>query len=331
MESTGTPSTPPVTPKRVAAFVTVLAAVILVTLFVPPITDQYLRDHAGPVVNDVAKSWTLTILNPVYWTFVLLIGLLELRWAAREGEGMLSTGARQDFIWLLLAPVFSLTIVAYYLDFLNWLYTGPLHSASLDVQAVLGLVVTAVLAYLLADLLMWLSHLIRHKVKPLWRFHQVHHSQTQMSVLNDNRVHFVESIVSATIAYIPARLLGLSNEASTALAFTTTFFTGFAHANLRTNLGPLRWVLVTPQSHRVHHSIEEGHWDSNFGATLSIWDRIFRTQHPGTDEYPAIGIDDPTFPLEQRVGTTSMLRNYVAQVVHPFRMVVRDVRGSTSD
>lgn len=310
--------------KYIATFVVVLALVAAATFFVPRITDHFLHEHGGALLADVAKSWSLTILNPLYWVFLLVVALLELRWAARAGEGMLSVGAAQDFVWLLLAPIFNLTIIFFYLQVLNQIYEGPLHSASLDVEAVVGVVLTAVLAFLLADFFMWLSHFIRHKVPQFWRFHQVHHSQTKMSVLTDNRVHFIESMISASISYIPARLLGLSDEASTFLAFATVFFTGFTHANLRTNLGPIRWLTVTPQSHRVHHSVEPQHWDHNFGAVLSIWDRMFRTQFKGVNDYPAIGIEDETFPLEQSPAPVSVLRTYFLQIVHPFKMVVKD-------
>jgi len=308
--------------------VVVLGTVALATYFVPRLTNQFLHEHGGAALNDVAKSWSLTILNPLYWVFLLVVALLELRWAAREDEGMLSVGAAQDFVWLLLAPLFSLTIVFFYLQLLNEIYIGPLNSASLDVESVLGVALTAVLAFLLADFFMWFSHFVRHKVPVFWRFHQVHHSQTKMSVLTDNRVHFIEAIISATISYIPARLLGLSDEASTFLAFATVFFTGFTHANLRTNLGILRWVTVTPQSHRVHHSVESRHWDRNFGAVLSIWDRIFRTQYKGANDYPAIGIEDPSFPLETSRAPMSVLRTYVRQVIHPFKMVAKDLQKS---
>ncbi len=314
--------------KYIATLIVVLAAIAAATYFVPKVSDQFLHDHGGAVLTDVAKSWSLTILNPLYWIFLLVVALLELRWAAREEEGMFSVGAAQDFAWLLLAPLFNLTIVFFYLQLLSQIYVGPLHSASLDLEAVLGVAVVAVLAFLLADFFMWLSHLIRHKVPTFWRFHQVHHSQTKMSVLTDNRVHFIESMISATIFYIPARLLGLSDEASTALAFATVFFTGFTHANLRTNLGPLRWLTVTPQSHRVHHSVESQHWDHNFGAVLSIWDRLFRTQFEGANDYPAIGIEDPSFPLEANPAPERVLGTYVRQIIHPFRMVAKDFQKS---
>lgn len=274
-------------------------------------------------LGDVIKGWDVAVLNPVYWVFVALILLVEWRWPAERGSGSWSTGGAVDLIWLLAAPIFSLTIVAVYLSGLNWLWSNPLRSWQLDVAGVIGAAATAVLAFVVADFGMWLSHYIRHRVPLFWRFHAVHHSQRQMGVLTDNRVHFVEALVSATIVYVPTRLLGLSNEAATALAFATVFYTGFIHGNIRTNLGPLRWLLVTPQSHRVHHSNEPRHFDHNFGAILSIWDRMFRTQWADAHEYPSTGIDDPDFPVEVGGSPLGALKYYWLQLIYPFRGIAR--------
>ena len=75
-----------------------------------------------------------------------------------------------------------------------------------------------------------------------------------MSVFTGYRRHFIEPLITVTIVYIPARLLGMSDAVAALAAVANVSFTGFAHANLRTNLGPLRWILVSRQSHRVHHS-----------------------------------------------------------------------------
>jgi sterol desaturase/sphingolipid hydroxylase (fatty acid hydroxylase superfamily) len=312
---------------RTVLLVTALAAVVVgLALVLPPLTERFHAFEGGSFLSDVVKGWSLTVLHPAYWAVLLVVGLLELRWPAREGEGLFTVGGAQDLVWLLLAPLFALTIVAGYVALLQRLYEGPLGGAALDVDGALGGAAAFVLAFLLADFFMWFSHLVRHKVPTLWRFHQVHHSQKMMSMLTDNRVHFFEAMVSATIAYIPARLLGLSNEAAVAIAFLTVFFTGFTHANLRTNLGPARYLVVTPQSHRVHHSTEEPHWDHNFGAVLSIWDRLFRTQWNGAHEYPSVGIPDANFPLEQDPSPTKVRRTYGRQLLYPFRAVLADLR-----
>jgi hypothetical protein len=88
------------------------------------------------------------------------------------------------------------------------------------------------------------------------------------------------------------------------------------HGNLRTNLGVLRYLLVTPQSHRVHHSTELRHRDRNFGVLFSVWDQLFGTQYRGFDEYPETGVSDPTFPY--RTAERGPVATIAAQHLHPF-------------
>jgi len=82
-------------------------------------------------------------------------------------------------------------------------------------------------------------------------------------------------------------------------------------------------VLVTPQSHRVHHSIEDRHRDRNFAMTLSVWDRLFGTSYRAADEYPEAGVSDPGFPTRLGHGPAGLPRTVAAQFVHPFRTFVR--------
>ena len=184
---------------------------------------------------------------------------------------------------------------------------------------------TAVVAFVLTDFLMWFTHWARHKVPTFWYFHAVHHAAPTLNALTDNRVHFVEAIIHATIVVLPARWLGLDGPAATALAIATTYFTAWTHTAVRTNMGPLRWIIVTPQSHRVHHSFAPEHLDTNFATVFSFWDIIFRTQYKGWDEYPATGIADPSYPHERAATPGALLGAYARQNVYPFTQIARDI------
>jgi sterol desaturase/sphingolipid hydroxylase (fatty acid hydroxylase superfamily) len=102
-------------------------------------------------------------------------------------------------------------------------------------------------------------------------------------------------------------------------ALVARWYTRFYHGNIRTNLGPLRYVLVTPQSHRIHHSIEPRHRDTNFGALFSIWDQMFGTQYRRYDEYPETGIEDDAFPHEASGDLRSLLVTPFVQMAYPLR------------
>lgn len=292
-------------------------------------------DLLGSATGDVVAAtatrfwsgWTGTIFNPWYVGLVLLLILLETRFAAEKGAGTLSVGGAADLVWLVAYPVFSVTIVALWLGALDAVYDDDLGGVVFDLPEAVGLVAAMVIVFVVGDFLNWFTHWVRHKVPTFWYFHAVHHSQPQMGVLTDFRVHFMEPVIAATLVFIPSRLLGLEGEAAVVLAFSTLYFTAFTHANLRTNLGPLRWILVTPQFHRVHHGYAPEHIDKNFATALSIWDRLFRTAYTADeDEYCRTGIGDPDFPLPADASIPQVTGSYLRQQVYPFQQFVADVR-----
>lgn len=275
--------------------------------------------------STVLAGWKTAILNPWYWGLVAILILAERRWPGREGEGALTTGGAQDLAWTIAYPVLNLTVVALAVGILNAAYDGLLGGAQLDLTPVLGTLGVAVLAFLVADFGMWFTHWARHKVPTFWHFHAVHHAPTSMNPMVDNRVHLAEPVIATALVLVPSRLLGLEGQAALALALATTFFTAFTHANLHTNLGPVRYVLVSPQAHRVHHSYAREHIDTNFGTVLSVWDRLFGTYYQGEDEYPTVGIPDTRFPLETEATPAAVVAGVARQTAYPFRQCIEDI------
>ena len=252
-----------------------------------------------------------------YWILMLTLVAAERRWPAEPKAGTLTNGGAVDFIWLLMTPL-ALALVALYVGVLGWVADVPLAGAQLDLAGLIGPVPAAIAILLVVDFSVWISHIARHRVPLFWRFHSVHHSQTEMGVFTGYRRHFVEIIVTVTFVYIPARLLDISNEGAVLISTMVVLFNSFSHANLRINFGPLRWILVSPQSHRVHHSSEPRHFNRNYGAVLSIWDHFFRIAWHDKSEYPPTGILDPRFPLEERSRAITAIRFYLRQLVYPF-------------
>lgn len=138
-------------------------------------------------------------------------------------------------------------------------------------------------AVLIFDFAIWAQHLITHKVPFLWRFHRVHHSDRDFDVTTAIRFHPVEIAASMGLKIALVYLIGPSAWAMLAFEVLLSATALFNHANLRLAPGldqVIRLVLVTPDMHRVHHSVHRAEHDSNFGFALSIWDRIFRTYRP---------------------------------------------------
>jgi sterol desaturase/sphingolipid hydroxylase (fatty acid hydroxylase superfamily) len=153
------------------------------------------------------------------------------------------------------------------------------------------------LAVLAFDLAIWTQHLITHKVPLFWRFHRVHHADRDFDVTTALRFHPVEIAASAGVKVGLVYLIGPSALAVLVFEILLNATAMFNHANLRLP-GWLdrvvRLVLVTPDMHRVHHSVHREEHDSNYGFALSVWDRIFRTYVPE----PKAGHDAMTVGLE---------------------------------
>ncbi len=144
-------------------------------------------------------------------------------------------------------------------------------------------VLEIVAAVLLLDLAIWAQHVAFHKVPLFWRLHRVHHADMDIDVTTGLRFHPVEIILSMLFKFAVIALLGPAAVAVLLFEVVLNGAAMFNHANLRL---PgwldrmLRWIIVTPDFHRVHHSVIPAETDSNYGFNLTLWDRLFRTMTP---------------------------------------------------
>lgn len=140
--------------------------------------------------------------------------------------------------------------------------------------------IAAAAAVLLLDLLIYFQHRVFHAVPLLWRLHRVHHADPELDASSGLRFHPVEILLSLAIKGAAVVALGAPPEAVLAFEVLLNATALFNHANVAIPAWldrPLRWVLVTPDMHRVHHSEDRSETDSDFGFCLSCWDRIFGT------------------------------------------------------
>lgn len=136
------------------------------------------------------------------------------------------------------------------------------------------------LAVVAFDLAIWAQHLVTHKVPLFWRFHRVHHADRDVDVTTGIRFHPVEIAFSMTIKLGLVYALGAPVMAVIAFEVVLNGMAMFNHSNLRLPPATDRWirrVVVTPDMHRVHHSIDRAEHDANYGFNLSLWDRLFGT------------------------------------------------------
>ena len=128
------------------------------------------------------------------------------------------------------------------------------------------------------DLAVWLQHVMFHAVPALWRLHRVHHADLDFDLTTGARFHPIEMVLSALVKLAVVALIGAPVVAVVLFEVLLSATALFSHANI--SLPPavdrwLRWVVVTPDMHRVHHSIDEQETNSNFGFNLPWWDRLF--------------------------------------------------------
>jgi sterol desaturase/sphingolipid hydroxylase (fatty acid hydroxylase superfamily) len=157
----------------------------------------------------------------------------------------------------------------------------------------------AVLASIVAlDLAVYLQHVMFHRVPALWRLHRVHHADVDYDVTTGVRFHPIEILLSMLIKMAAIVVLGAPAVAVMIFELLLNVTSMFNHGNVR--LPPaldrvIRLLIVTPDMHRVHHSVDERESNSNFGFNLSGWDRLFGTYKAQPDAGHAdmtIGIRD---------------------------------------
>ncbi len=150
---------------------------------------------------------------------------------------------------------------------------------------------------LLLDLTIYLQHICFHKFPLLWRLHRVHHADVEFDVSTGIRFHPFEIMLSMVIKLAVIALLGPPAVAVLVFEVMLNVTSLFNHGNIRIPAAVekrLRYFLVTPDMHRVHHSILPKETNSNFGFNLPIWDRLFGTyldQPEGGHEKMTIGLD----------------------------------------
>lgn len=195
---------------------------------------------------------------------------------------------------LLLAslPV-SLVAVAFWAEARGW---GLLNLRSLPLE--MSLLAT----FFLRGFISWGIHILNHKVPLLWRFHRIHHLDTELDVSTTVRVHPIEFVLSLLIGIPLVVAFGLAPWALMLYEVLDAMVVVFSHSNIRfpTSIDRvLRYIIVTPDLHRIHHSSWRPETDSNYSAVFPIWDLLlgtFRGSPREPHETMTLGLEDVRGP-----------------------------------
>ena len=257
--------------------------------------------------------------NIALYFVVPFLLLLEYLFPCKPSQPLISKGFLQDAIWFAAIAPTRVLVLFPVSQFLRSLFDDHLTFLTMGTATAWPAYLQVIAALLLIEFLFWFTHFARHKIRTLWLFHAVHHSQKEMNVFTDDRGHVVDRIVGSLLEFVPFFIFQVSDlYVVTVIGLYKPIHSRFIHANVKINLGWLGWLIASPQFHRVHHSADPAHLDKNFGAHLSIFDHLFGTAYPSRVVYPETGIADWRFPTEEKVRVWQLPGNWLTQTVYPF-------------
>jgi sterol desaturase/sphingolipid hydroxylase (fatty acid hydroxylase superfamily) len=165
----------------------------------------------------------------------------------------------------------------------------------------------------------WLAHYADHRLGLLWRFHALHHSQEELSVLTSFRAHPLMHTTGFLLATVPVVILVPNRPIAPVLITIYVCIGTLQHANLRWTFGPVGRVIVSPAYHRLHHAADVQH--VNLGVVLTIWDVLAgRARFPVRDGVVGrTGLDGRPVPVEQDAAADPLLLLLAEQLIEPFQ------------
>jgi sterol desaturase/sphingolipid hydroxylase (fatty acid hydroxylase superfamily) len=266
------------------------------------------------------------IIGPLIALFLLgaFFALVEWRWPSRKQQRF-RRGWLTDAVYFVFSPVVSRPFTAIVVG-VSVLALAGVFGMGMTVEQLRHLdhrnttigrqpVFIQFLEFLfLADFISYWTHRLFHKFGPLWRFHAIHHSSTQLDWLASARVHPLNDALSHALSATPLLLLGFSAGAFAAYVPFLTLYAIMLHANVGWSFGRLRYVVASPAFHRWHHTSEEEGLDRNFSGLLPLWDIVFGTLYlPGNLQPEVFGTRNTVVP-----------DGVLPQLLYPFRRTRRE-------
>ncbi len=267
-------------------------------------------------------GWTtsqlVVVAGPATLAIIGIFLVVERVWPAQP-RALVTRGHRQDLLYTVLnATIVVPLVVGLTLSFgavvanaLPWIVLPKMGFVPRW-----GAIVVLLVAF---DACNWLVHLAVHRILPLWRFHELHHSQEDLSVLTVFRTHPLLH-VPYLVTIIPGIVLTANGTLSITMFVAYGAFVAFAHSNTRLGFGPLERVFVSPNYHRIHHLLD-GPQDVNLGFVLTIWDQLFgRAVFPTAATVRAdTGLRGRPLVVEHSAPRPRHVSVLAAQLVAPFR------------
>ena len=253
---------------------------------------------------EVAEPLLIALLAGGY----ALLFLLERAFPLRRSKARLLPRLITNFVVSLAAFLAVIALVRPItertLDWATRSSFGLVHLLALPGPA------EALLTFLLLDLSFYYWHVANHRVRFLWRFHNVHHIDPDLDVTTAFRFHFVEVALSAAFRFLHVGVIGPAPAIYAIYEMCFQLGTLFHHSNLRLPIAGERWlnaILVTPRMHGIHHSQVRREVNSNFGVLFPWWDRLHGSLRLDVPQGRiVIGVPAYSDPADNRPGTSLM-------------------------
>jgi sterol desaturase/sphingolipid hydroxylase (fatty acid hydroxylase superfamily) len=258
----------------------------------------------------------------IFLGILAILLIVQRLWPARGDGGwsmrQLTNAALVVIDTLVLRLAFPVLAVAFALQYEGGLFGALAWPAWLEIA----------LGVLFFDAAIYWQHRLMHTIPLLWRMHRVHHADTAFDVTTGVRFHPFETTLSMGIKLGLIALLGPA--AIAVLIFEILLSSGslFTHADFRFPAPldrRLRWLLVTPSMHRIHHSTWQPETDSNYGFHLSVWDRLFGSYTPDPRE------DERSMPIGLERFRERRDQSLPALLINPFRGRTAADRNTEND
>jgi sterol desaturase/sphingolipid hydroxylase (fatty acid hydroxylase superfamily) len=269
-------------------------------------------------LDTVLSAGRAELAAPLLVVLVVVTGICERIWPA-ERRPLLARGHVQDACFLALhaivvIPLMTLLSVgsaALVGSHAHWIELRP--AEHWPAWLLVPLTIVAM------DAANWLAHYADHRLDALWRFHALHHSQEELSVLTSFRAHPLMHTTGFLLATVPVVALMPTRPIAPVLITVYVCIGTLQHANLRWTFGPVGRVLVSPAYHRYHHAPDTQH--VNLGVVLTIWDVL-----AGRARFPSrgggvgrTGLDGRPVPVEQDGSAAPALLLLAEQLTEPFQ------------
>ena len=269
-------------------------------------------------LETVLSAGRAELAAPLLVALVVAAGVCERIWPA-ERRPVLARGHVQDACFLALHAVVVIPLMTLLSVGAATLIGG--HAGWIELRPaerwpgwlLMPLTVVAM------DGANWLAHYADHRFDPLWRFHALHHSQEELSVLTSFRAHPLMHTTGFILATIPVMVLMPTRAIAPVLITAYVCVGTLQHANLRWTFGPVGLMIVSPAYHRLHHATDDQ--AVNLGVVLTIWDVL-----AGYARFPArgdavgrTGLDGRPVPVEQDAPSRPALLLLANQLAEPFR------------